>query len=161
MTDIGKFFSDVDKLLKHTRQANSGKCDYDKVKKDLRILYDRAANCPTDFPSSLYEYWENEFIYNSPDLSNEPSQDNIGRLGAMVAFLNNSDEYSDLLSAKDWALSACRLQLYLSVVQQGWLQEQCARQSGILLCIRNRLHQLEGNNSCHLRSGLPHWTVES
>lgn len=102
MTDIGKFFSDVDKLLKHTRQANSGKCDYDKVKKDLRSLYDRAANCPTDFPSSLYEYWENEFIYNSPDLSNEPSEDNIGRLGAMVAFLNNSDEYSDLLSAKDW-----------------------------------------------------------
>ncbi len=102
MTDIGKFFSDVDKLKKHIRQNNRGKCDYDAVKKDLRSLFERAANCPTDFPSSLYEYWENEYIYKSADLSEEPSQDNIGRLGAMVAFLNNSEEYDDLLSQEDW-----------------------------------------------------------
>ena len=44
MTDIGKFFSDVDKLKKHIRQNNSGKCDYDAVKKDLRSLFERAAN---------------------------------------------------------------------------------------------------------------------
>lgn len=102
MTDIGKFLSDVDKLKKHTRQNNSGNCDYNKVQRDLKNLFERSTTCPTDLPISIYEYWENEYIFSSADLSEEPTSENIGKLGAMLAFLDNSDEDEDLLTQKDW-----------------------------------------------------------
>lgn len=102
MTDIGKFLSDVDKLKKHIRQNNSGNCDYNKVQKDLKNLFERSTTCPTDLPISIYEYWEDEYIFSNADLSEEPTSDHIGKLGAMLAFLDNSDEDEDLLSQKDW-----------------------------------------------------------
>ena len=101
MTDIRKFVTDVDKLKKHTRQ-NAGKCNYDLVKKDLRNLFDRSTSCPTDLPSSIYEYWENQYIFNSTNLDEEPTQDNIERLAGMLSFMEDTDEYEELLTQDDW-----------------------------------------------------------
>ena len=42
MTDIGKFLSDVQKILKHERQNNSGKINYNKISGDLRKLFERS-----------------------------------------------------------------------------------------------------------------------
>lgn len=101
MTDIGKFLSDVQKLKKHERQ-NSGSCSYDKIKNNLRNLFERASTCPTDLPGSLFEYWENEYVYKSENFAEEPTDQSLGKLGAMLAFLDNSDEDDVLLSFDDW-----------------------------------------------------------
>ena len=63
MTDINKFLSDMQKTLKHDRQNNGGKSSYDRVKNDLRRLFER---------------------------------------NAALAFLENSDEYQELISDSDW-----------------------------------------------------------
>lgn len=102
MTDIGKFLSDVDKIKKHARQNNSGKCNYNLLQNDIRNLFERSTSCPTDLPGSIYEYWENEYIFKSTNLDEEPTSENIGKLGAMLAFLDNSQEDEDLLSNDDW-----------------------------------------------------------
>ena len=102
MTDIGKFLSDVQKIMKHDRQNNSGKSDYSRIKDDLRNLFERATSCPGELPGSVYEYWESEYIYNSPDMSLEPSEEHAGKLGAFLAFLDNSDEDQNLISDHDW-----------------------------------------------------------
>lgn len=102
MTDIGKFLSDVEKLKKHTRQNNSGNCDYNKIQDDLRNLFTRATSCPTDLPGSIFEYWEDEYIFKSENLAEEPTTDNINKLGAFLGFLDNSDEDQDLISDSDW-----------------------------------------------------------
>ena len=102
MTDIGKFLSDVQKLMKHDRQNNSGKSDYNRIKNDLRNIFERATSCPGELPGSVFEYWENEYVYNSTDMANEPSQENANKLGAFLAFLDNSDEDQDLISDHDW-----------------------------------------------------------
>ncbi len=102
MTDIGKFLSDVEKLKKHERQNNNGKCDYNKIKNDLRNLFERSTSCPTDLPGSIFEYWENTYILNSTNIAEEPTSDNINKLGAFLGFLDNSDEDQDLISQEDW-----------------------------------------------------------
>ena len=102
MTDINKFLSDIQKSLKYNRQNNGGKCDYNRVKNDIRRLFERNAAAVGELADSVYEYWENEYIYSSADLANEPSEENRNRLAAYLAFLENSDEYQDLISDKDW-----------------------------------------------------------
>ena len=102
MTDINKFLSDVEKTLKHDRQNNGGKSNYDRVKGDLRRLFERNAAAVGELADSVFEYWENEYIYRSSDLTWEPSQENQNRLAAYLAFLENSDEYQELVSDADW-----------------------------------------------------------
>ena len=102
MTDIGKFLSDVQKILKHERQNNSGKINYNKISGDLRKLFERSTSCPGELPGSIFEYWENEYILNSADIENEPSLEHIQKLGAFLGFLDNSDEDQDLITQSDW-----------------------------------------------------------
>lgn len=102
MTDINKFLSDVEKIQKHDRQNNGGKSNYDRVKGDLRRLFERNAAAVGELADSVFEYWENEYIYRSADLAWEPNEDNRNRLAAYLAFLENSDEYQELISDDDW-----------------------------------------------------------
>ena len=103
MTDINKFLSDVEKIQKHDRQNNGGKSNYDRVKGDLRRLFERNAAAVGELADSVFEYWENEYIYRSADLAWEPNEDNRNRLAAYLAFLENSDEYQELISDDDWS----------------------------------------------------------
>ena len=102
MTDINKFLSDVEKIQKHDRQNNGGKSNYDRVKGDLRRLFERYAAAVGELADSVFEYWENEYIYRSADLAWEPNEDNRNLLAAYLAFLENSDEYQELISDNDW-----------------------------------------------------------
>ena len=38
MTDIGKFLSDVEKIMKYDRQNNGGKTDYKRTAQDISKL---------------------------------------------------------------------------------------------------------------------------
>jgi hypothetical protein len=102
MTDVGKFLSDVEKLKKHSRQNGIG--GYMAIQSDLRKLFEHTASCPMGLPGSLFEYWEKTYIFadSSMDLTYEPEAERLGKLGAMLAFLDNSDEDQELLSSEDW-----------------------------------------------------------
>ncbi|MBO7583123.1 MAG: hypothetical protein J6T20_04980 [Treponema sp.] len=102
MTDIGKFLCDVEKVKKHARNNKPGFSGYNDIRDDIRNLFERATSCPMGLPGSIYEYWENTYVFNSTDLMYEPSDENTGKLAAMLAFLNNSDEDQDLISDEDW-----------------------------------------------------------
>lgn len=102
MTDIRKFVTDLEKIKKIFRQNNSGKWDYNKLQKDIRNLFERSTSCPTGLPASIFEYWENQYIYKSADLGEEPTSDNINKLAAFLAFLENTDEYQELITDEDW-----------------------------------------------------------
>ena len=102
MTDINKFLSDMQKSLKYDRQNNGGKSDYNRVKNDLRRLFERNASIVGELADSIFEYWENEYIYRASDIKAEPSEENQNRLAAYLAFLENSDEFQELISDDDW-----------------------------------------------------------
>ncbi|MCQ2592612.1 MAG: hypothetical protein MJ188_07485 [Treponema sp.] len=102
MTVIGKFLSDVEKIKKHDRHNNGGNPDYNRIAQDLRNLFERSTSCPGELPGSIFEYWEKEYIFNSEDLKEEPTSENIAKLAAMLGFLDNSDEDQELISDDDW-----------------------------------------------------------
>ena len=102
MTDIGKFLSDVEKTKKYARNNKPGFSGYNDIRDDIRNLFERATSCPKGLPGSIFEYWENEYIYRSADISWEPSEENQNRLAAYLAFLENSDEFQELISDDDW-----------------------------------------------------------
>ena len=102
MTDIGKFLSDLEKIKKYARNNKSGFTGYNDIRDDIRNLFERATSCPTGLPESIFEYWEETYVLSSSDLAYEPSADNAAKLGAMLAFLDNSDEDQDLITDEDW-----------------------------------------------------------
>ena len=61
----------MQKTLKHDRQNNGGKSNYDRVKGDLRRLFERNAAAVGELADSVFEYWENEYIYRAADLGAE------------------------------------------------------------------------------------------
>lgn len=102
MTDISKFLTDIQKSLKFDRHDNGGKSDYNRVKNNIQRLFERTTTCPGDLPHSVFDYWENTYIWKSENPAEEPSEKNQNLLAAFLAFLNNSDEYQDLISDDDW-----------------------------------------------------------
>lgn len=102
MTDIGKFLSDIQRIKKHDRQNHSGNPDYNRIFRDLNSLFLRSTSCPADLARSVFEYWENEYIFNSQNQKEEPSEENSQKLAAMLAFLEDSDEFQSVLTQKDW-----------------------------------------------------------
>lgn len=102
MTDIGKFLSNIQKIKKHDRQNNSENPDYNRIFRELNSLFLRSTSCPADLTRSVFEYWENEYIFNSQNQKEEPSEENSQKLAAMLAFLEDSDEFQSVLTQKDW-----------------------------------------------------------
>ena len=102
MTDIGKFLSDIQRIKTHYRQNHSGNPDYNRIFRDLNSLFLRSTSCPADLARSVFEYWENEYIFNSKNQKEEPSEENSQKLAAMLAFLEDSDEFQSVLTQKDW-----------------------------------------------------------
>ena len=102
MTDIGKFLSDIQRIKKHDRQNNGGNPDYNRIFRELNSLFLRSTSCPADLARSVFEYWENEYIFNSQNQKEEPSEENSQKLAAMLAFLEDSDEFQSVLTQKDW-----------------------------------------------------------
>lgn len=102
MTDIGKFLSDIQRIKKHDRQNNGGNPDYNRIFRDLNSLFLRSTSCPADLARSVFEYWENEYVFSSQNQKEKPSEENSQKLAAMLAFLEDSDEFQNLLTQKDW-----------------------------------------------------------
>lgn len=102
MTEIGKFMADVQRALKHDRQENGGKSDYNRIVKQLRTTFERATIVQTSLADAVFEYWENEYIFNSPDMNTEPSEENTEKLASFLAFLNDEEENRENISEKDW-----------------------------------------------------------
>lgn len=102
MTDIAKFNSDVQRILKYDRQENSGKSDFMRVAPELQKLFARSTSAPVTLANSIFEYWENEYIHDSAEPENEPTSSHLDKLCAMLSFLENSDEGYEDLDEHDW-----------------------------------------------------------
>ena len=50
------------------------------------------------------EYWKRTYIDESASPENEPTAENIDRLGAILSFLENSGEDEELLTDDDWRM---------------------------------------------------------
>ena len=104
MTDIRKFHSDVQRSIKHNRAEKNGRYDWEEACEDVIHLFSHECEytVPESLAASVAEYWKKTYVDTSSDINEEPVQNNIDKLGAMLAFLEGSKEDSELLSQQDW-----------------------------------------------------------
>ncbi len=102
MTDIEKFTSDVAKLKKMDRHEHNNVNDYNRLSDPLANLFARSSQVDKSLAGTIFDYWEKNYIWNQADLTEAPADDAIAKLAAFLAFLNNSDENSELVSKEDW-----------------------------------------------------------
>ena len=101
MDVIQKFFSDIEKIKKHNRDA-SGKLNTNAVVSQIEKLFETNNRGFCDLPHTLVEYWEKQYASQELDSGVEDlSRECIDKLCAMQAFLNNDDE-TDCLTHEDW-----------------------------------------------------------
>lgn len=101
MTSIQKFRTDIQKLIKHYRAEHS-KFNIDELSNQIINFFERESTCPNTLSGAVAQYWKEEFIDTSADSSNEPTIENINILGAMLSFLEATDEDEDLLTDQNW-----------------------------------------------------------
>lgn len=102
MTNIEKFYSDVQKIKKHNRQENNGKSNYFKIKNNIQNLFEKNCNVGQSLANSCYEYWEKNYIETSSEIDFEPNDENLIKLCSILTFLNGEDENENRLTKKDW-----------------------------------------------------------
>nr|MCR4823694.1 hypothetical protein [Treponema sp.] len=103
MTTIDKFLSDIQKTIKYDRANNGGLYDGKRACTQISKLFENNNRNTGSLAVSLGDYWLNTYVLASPDLKNEPSEENIARIKAFQSFIDN-DEDADfsVLSADDW-----------------------------------------------------------
>ena len=104
MTDMQKFRADVQRLVKHNRADNNGRYNAEKTCNDIIELFLRETTVPGALPQSCAEYWKRTYIDESASPENEPTAENVDRLGAILSFLENSGEDEELLTDDDWRM---------------------------------------------------------
>lgn len=102
MTDVEKFRSDVAKLKKMDRHENNNTNDYQRLSNPLADLFAKSSKVENSLAGTIFDYWEKNYIWNQADLSEVPSDADVEKLGAFLAFLNNSDENAELVTDEDW-----------------------------------------------------------
>lgn len=102
MTDVEKFISDVAKLKKMDRHDHNNENDYNRLSNPLCDLFAKSSQVEKSLAGTIFDYWEKNYIWNQADLSEVPSDQDIAKLAAFLAFLNNSDENSELVTQEDW-----------------------------------------------------------
>lgn len=102
MTEIEKFISDVEKIKKFDRQDNNNQIDYNRASSKYAAQFERSAKVTKSLAGTIFDYWEKEYIWKSSNLGEEPTAENILKLSAFLAFLNNTDENADVVTQEDW-----------------------------------------------------------
>ncbi len=102
MTDVEKFTSDVAKLKKMDRHDNNNTNDYQRLSNPLAELFAKSSQDEKSLAGTIFDYWEKTYIWSKTDLSETPTDTEIAKLSAFLAFLNNSDELSDQVTDDDW-----------------------------------------------------------
>lgn len=101
MTEVEKFNSDIQRLAKRRRAEG---CSAEKICEELTALFIRIASIPGALSESCAEYWKRTYIDAASNSKDEPSEENINRLCAVLGFLKGTGEAENFLTDDDWIM---------------------------------------------------------
>ena len=101
MTDLQKFFSDVERIKKRERAEHSS-YDSTRVVESVIELFISNNRDMISLASSFADYWQKTYIDTSSQREEEPTRENIDRLAAMQSLLDGETFATEILNAKDW-----------------------------------------------------------
>lgn len=84
------------------RHENNNTTDYNRLSPKIASSFERASQVEKSLAGTIFDYWEKTYIWNQADLSEVPSDADVEKLAAFLAFLNNSDEKAELVTDDDW-----------------------------------------------------------
>lgn len=104
MDNIQKFLADAQRIKKHYRAEHQ---NYDGIKvcEQIRDHFEKINRAAPGLAQSFGQYWLDSYIYKSRDPANEPSDQNLGKITALLALLESGDATSqdlEALDAADW-----------------------------------------------------------
>ena len=104
MDKISKFISDIDRVKKFERAQNPAGYDGEKACLKIKDLFSKSNSHVSTLADSFADYWLDTYIRNSPDIRNEPTQQNVDIIAAMQALLDleQDPEFTKALSKSDW-----------------------------------------------------------
>lgn len=102
MIDLGKFYADVQRCLKHERADNNGNYDGLRACRAVKKLFVSYFRGLENIAEPLAEYWEQTYILQSKNLEDEPQKSNIDWLANVIALINGELEADRNFPQKDW-----------------------------------------------------------
>jgi hypothetical protein len=102
MTDPEKLCSDINRIKKHERAQNGGRYNALRVCEKAASLFENERRNFSALPASMAEFWMSTYIRASVQPDEEPSDENIDKLAAMLSFLDGDSSGCDCLTETDW-----------------------------------------------------------
>ncbi len=108
MNSIEKFYTDVNRIVKHDRANNAGNYDGKRACKAVSKLFISLNKDLGELPTYIADYWENTYINASQSIQEEPSVKSTTWLAAALALLEGnffssaSDQEKTAFSIDDW-----------------------------------------------------------
>ena len=102
MIDLQKFFADVERIKKRERAEHSDSYNSARVVESVIELFVSNNRDMTSLASSFADYWQKTYIDTSSQIEEEPTRENIDRLGAMQSLLDGESFATECLSDEDW-----------------------------------------------------------
>lgn len=111
MTDIQKFYADVQRIQKHDRADNGGKYDGQRTCRAVEKLFISQFRDLGSLPQSFADYWDSTYIQNSGDLNQEPTPEHVDWLASALSLLDGNDDEDIHFSKEDWK-ELCKMVTY-------------------------------------------------
>ena len=101
MTNVDKFYSDVQRIKKYDR-ANNPSYDGLRASKAVVGLFENCNRDLGELPKSIGDYWLENYVQKSSDMSAEPTDEHVEWLLTVLSFFDGNLEGSKDLPKKDW-----------------------------------------------------------
>lgn len=102
MSDISKFYSDVQRILKHDRADHAGVYDGLRAAHSVAHFFEQKTAGLAELPQSITKYWLDTYIKCSTNIQTEPSDKHIEWLQKVLLLLHGEFETEMDFPKKDW-----------------------------------------------------------
>lgn len=101
MTNMDKFYADVQKIKKYDR-ANNAKYDGIRASKSVASLFETRTRSFGDLGISISQYWMQHYIENTKEPDNEPTDAHVQWLMTVLSYFDGELDSEHDLPKKDW-----------------------------------------------------------
>ena len=102
MDNNSKFYADIQRILKHDRANNNGNFNPERACKEIGNRFASSYKNFGALPEGISQYWLENKVLSSSDISQEPTEDTINWILDADDFLSAEKDKAYSFSKKDW-----------------------------------------------------------
>lgn len=102
MDNNSKFYADIQRILKYDRANNNGNFNPERACKEIAKRFSTSYKTFGALPEGISQYWLENKVLSSSDISKEPTEDTINWILDADDFLSAEKDKTYCFSKKDW-----------------------------------------------------------